>query len=212
MKLKKNLLRSSYLYVIADKNICWEKSLSEITCQAIKGNADIIQLRDKASPKGEVLKMSRILRKLLLKKNKLFIINDYVDIAKILDADGVHLGQNDIPIEIAREILGKDKIIGISCHSLKEAVEAEAAQADYIGIGPVFKTSTKPQIKPIGLGILMAVRNRIKIPAFAIGGINLHNINQVLSAGARRVSICSAICAKKNVFAAAKNFSEILHN
>lgn len=212
MELKRRLLRSSHLYIIADKHVCYSKSLPEITRQAIKGKADIIQLRDKASLKSEILKTAGILRNLLSEKNKLFIINDYVDIAKIIGADGVHLGQSDTPIQAAREILGKDKIIGISCHSLKEAIEAQAAQADYIGIGPVFKTSTKPQMKPIGLEILRAVMHRIRIPVFAIGGINLDNINQVLSTGAKRVSICSAILARKNVFAATNSFSEILHS
>lgn len=192
MKSKKELLKKSRLYAIIDKKTCGQKSLLEAADKIKSLGADIIQLRDKISDKAAILKDAYSLRRLLAKSKTLFIINDYLDIARITDADGIHLGQEDCSIKIARKILGKDKIIGLSCHSLKQAIEAQKQGADYIGIGPIFKTPTKPAAKPIGLKIIREIGRRLKIPFFAIGGIDKNNIKEVVACGAKRVAVTRA--------------------
>lgn len=199
MKSKKRLLKKARLYIIIDKKICGKRSVID-TANRIKDNGcAIVQFRDKRSGKDSILKDAFSLRKLLLNTRNLFIINDYLDIAKITDSDGIHLGQDDVSIETARIILGEDKIIGVSCHTLKQALNAQHRGADYISIGPIFKTSTKPEISnTLGLGIIKEIKNKIRIPFFVIGGINENNIERVLSSGAKRVAICSAICKAKD--------------
>lgn len=210
MKSKKRLLRKSRLYTIIDKEI--SKSRTIFTAGKIKGlGIDVIQLRDKISKKETILRDAQILHKILVNTKTVFIINDYIDIAKIVDSDGVHLGQNDLPLEIARKLLGEDKIIGISCHNLGQAIEAQNKGADYISIGPIFPTSTKPNYKVIGLDLIKKIRKMIHIPFFAIGGINDKNINNVLSSGVKRVAICSAISEAKNIPFMVNRIYKILH-
>jgi len=194
MKLRKRLLKKSLLYVILDKEICGLqfRLISESLAKNL--GLGIIQLRDKLSSKKSILREALLLQRLFFNTKTLFIVNDYLEIAKIVDCDGVHLGQDDTPIEIARKVLGRDKIIGISCHNLKQALRAQKYGADYIGIGPVFTTPAKPEYKAIGLNLIKKLNDKIKIPFFLIGGINLNNTNRVLSAGAKRIAVCRAIC------------------
>ncbi len=199
MKLKRKLLRNSRLYLIIDKETTGNKSIFGIASEIkASGITCIIQLRDKISKKADIVKEAYRLKKLLLKSSILFIINDYPDIAKITDCDGIHIGQEDINIALARGILGKEKTIGVSCHSLKQAKQAQNNGADYIGIGPVFTTPTKPEYKPVGLKMLSTVMKQLNIPAFAIGGINKDNIHQVTSAGANRIAVVRAVCQGKS--------------
>lgn len=189
MKSKKRLLEGSRLYVIIDKGQLKNKPLPEIINRAGKF-ADVIQLRDKLSKKEAVLRQAFLIKKLLTGTDKLFIINDYLDVAKIVDADGVHLGGEDISVRCARNILGKDKIIGSSCHALNEAIDAQQQGADYISFGPVFKTPLKPKTVPVGMDLIKKLNQKISIPFFVIGGINQDNLDEVLSAGARRIVVC----------------------
>jgi thiamine-phosphate pyrophosphorylase len=211
MKAKKNLLKKSRLYIILDKNIS-HRDIPD-TIARIKGSGvDIIQLRDKESKKEAILKDAFLLRRTLLNAKTLFIINDYLDVAKIVDSDGLHLGQQDSSLKIARKILGQDKIIGVSCHNLKQALQAQKEGADYLGVGPIFPTSTKPQTtKPIGLSLIKELKKKIKIPFFVIGGINQDNINKVLSSGIGRVAMCSAIFRTKDISSRIRYFSKILN-
>jgi thiamine-phosphate pyrophosphorylase len=163
------------------------------------GAADIVQLRDKVSDRKTVLKNARKLAKLFLKGKTIFIVNDYIDIAKVSGADGVHIGQDDLPIELVRKLLGKDKIIGVSCHSLKQARQAQRSGADYISIGPVFSTPTKPEYKPVGLTLIKKCKKVIKIPFFAIGGIDPSNVVKVMSCGGQRVVVCRALFKAKEL-------------
>lgn len=212
MTSKKGLLKKSWLYVIIDRKTCANNEIILKSPLISKGGADLIQYRDKDSSRETIIKNALLLRNLLLKTRTLFIVNDYLDVAKITDSDGLHLGQGDLPIEIARKILGRDKIIGISCHTLKQAVDAQKRGADYIGIGPIFKTPTKPAItRPAGLKLIKQVRGKIRIPFFAIGGINEETLGKVSSCGAKRVAVCSAICKASNVRNAVKKFYNILH-
>jgi thiamine-phosphate pyrophosphorylase len=208
---KKKLLRGSHLYVIADKEVLGRSSVCSLVNKIKDSGVDIIQLRGKESKKEVVLEDALALRKLLLDSDTFFIINDYLDIAKILDCDGVHLGQTDTPIEIARGVLGKDKVIGVSCHSLRQAQIAQDKGADYISIGPIFATSTKPEYKTIGPSLLKEIIKEIKIPFFAIGGINKNNVSEILSRGVKRIAVCSAVCGARNPPAIVKYFSKILY-
>lgn len=171
--------------------------------EAIAGGADVIQLRDKNATAKELIKVARPIRRLTRKAKVLFIINDRLKIAKAVDADGVHLGQDDSPIKVARSILGRNKIIGLSTHSLSQAKEAQKNGADYIGVGPIFATPTKPEYKAVGLDLIKKVKSAIKIPFVAIGGIDTSNIDEILSAGANRVAVVRAVCGAKNIRRAA---------
>ena len=210
MELKKKLLKKSHLYVIVDKVACGNRSLSCVV-NACKG-ADIIQLRDKYSGKQDLLKQAFLLKKVLSGTKQLFIINEYLDIAKIVDSDGIHLGQRDTSIEIARQILGNHKIIGLSCHSIKQAQDAQDRGADYIGIGPIFTTATKPGYKPIGREVINKLKETISIPFFAIGGINLSNIDKIKSSVAGRVAVCQAVLQAKNIRSSITYFNFKLKN
>ncbi len=196
---KRKLLKKSRLYAILDKQIAVNRPILKIAKQIVNCGVDIIQLRDKVSKKEEIIRESLGLRKLLLNSKALFIINDYLEIAKMVDSDGIHIGQEDLSIKLARKILGKDKIIGISCHSLKQAIKAQKEGADYISIGPVFPTPVKPEYKPVGLELINKIKARIKIPFFAIGHINQFNIDNVISMGARRVAVCRAIIEARDI-------------
>lgn len=213
MKQKRKLLKKSRLYVIIDKRVLRNRDLSNAVIKTRDAGAHIIQLRDKEQKKELILQNAYLLHKLLSKDNVIYIINDHLDIAKIVDSDGIHLGQNDISIEIARRVLGKDKIIGISCHSLKQAQIAQKNGADYIGIGPIFCTSTKPEnTKTINLKIIKILKKKIKIPFFVIGGINKNNIRLVTSRGVKRIAITSAILESKDISEATSYFSKILNS
>jgi len=152
-----------------------------------------VQYRDKEKSRREVYEQAVILRKLTKDLNAVFIVNDYADIALAVDADGVHLGQEDLPLREARKIMGWNKIIGISTHSLEQAEEAEREGADYIGFGPVFHTATKDAGEPKGTDALKDIKSAVRIPVVAIGGINLKNLKSVLDAGADAAAIASAI-------------------
>lgn len=189
------------LYVILDRELLIGKDLVDIAKELISGGVDLIQYRDKISTQDEIIKNAEELRKL----NFPIIINDYPYIAKRVDALGVHLGQGDMDIKSARKIL-PDKTIGRSTHNLKEAIQAQEDGADYIGIGPVFPTTTKKGAVPIGLEVLKEVAKKIDIPVFAIGGITLDNIDSVLATGIERVAIASAILCSDNIKETVKRF------
>jgi thiamine-phosphate pyrophosphorylase len=211
MKSKKKLLKKSRLYVIIDKETLGRRSIFDTVKKISNKGVDIIQFRDNASDKDDILKNARVLNKLLRNTKTVFIINDYIDIAKIVDSDGVHLGQDDLSVGITRRLLGKDKIIGISCHNLRQAQRAKAQGADYISIGPLFQTPTKPEYQPIDLNLIKAVKKKIKMPFFVIGGINENNINKVLSYGAKRIVVCRAVCQAKNTSFVIKKLNEAIN-
>lgn len=189
------------LYVILDQSVRQDKNKShiQIANDVIAGGAKILQLREKNLPDREIINIGRKIRKLTKKHKVLFIINDRVDLCLALDTDGVHLGQDDISVSIARSILGSGKIIGVSTHNLQEALKAQNDGADYISIGPIFHTDIKPDLKPVGINFIRRVRNKIKIPFFVIGGIKEKNLKLVLQAGAKGVAVISAIMCVENI-------------
>lgn len=194
MTSKKKLLKNSLLYLILDKDVCSEKKLPEVMEKAARGGADIIQFRDKTSSTRRMIELARPLVKIASSLKKIFIVNDRIEVAVAVDADGIHLGQDDAPVGLVRGILGKGKIIGISCHSLQDIKEARELGADYAGFGPVFKTKTKPLLEPKGIELLEKCLLLSNLPVFPIGGIEQGNLGQVVAAGARRMACCREIC------------------
>jgi thiamine-phosphate pyrophosphorylase len=151
-----------------------------------------MQYREKEKTRRAIYEEALKLRHVTRRFNATLIINDYADIARAVDADGVHLGQDDLPLDKARNIM-KDRIIGISTHNLAQAKDAEAGGADYIGFGPVFHTTTKDAGKPVGVENLRMVKENVNIPVMAIGGINPDNLTSVIDAGADAVAVATAI-------------------
>lgn len=205
-QLKKRQLKNCRLYVIIDEKTAAGRSLAGIARKAIAGGVDIIQLRPMPETLAkEISGIAGSIRNIAKKAGCLFIINDRVDIAYATDADGVHLGQGDLPIETARAVLGPDKIVGISTHSVKQAIKAQKEGADYISVGPVFRTPTKAEYAPVGLGLIEKISARIKIPFFAIGGINQDNVNKVIAMGAHRIAVVRAVINASDIEKAAVN-------
>ncbi len=197
------------LYFIADFESSKGKDLVWIVEEAVKGGATVVQLRAKSISTREFLDISMKIHSFLKKKRVPLIINDRIDIALALDADGVHLGQKDMPLQIARKILGKEKIIGISVNNIEEAMEAENNGADYLGVGPVFPTTTKPDVRaPLGIEGLRKIREKIKIPIIAIGGINKSNVHEVYSTGVDGIAVVSAIILSPDPCQAAEKLIE----
>lgn len=168
-------------------------TLKEIVTVVLSAGVRCIQYREKDKARRDIYREALILRKLTNEFGAAFIVNDYTDIALAVDADGVHLGQEDLPLKEARRILGKRKIIGVSTHSTEEAIAAEAGGADYMGFGPIFHTKTKDAGKPKGVTALKEIKKLIKIPVVAIGGIKAENLESVIDSGADAVAVSSGI-------------------
>ena len=187
------------LCFIADSEGAAGRDILRLIGEAVEGGATIIQLRGKKWTSREFLDVGMKAFRYLRPKKIRLIVNDRVDIALACKADGVHLGQDDMPLPYAREILGKNRIIGISVVRPDEAEAAEKAGADYIGAGPVFRTMSKEDIGPfLGIEGLRTIREKVKIPILAIGGISAANVADVISAGADGVAVISAIAAAEN--------------
>jgi len=191
------------LYVITTESK--ERSHIDVAKAAIEAGISIIQYRDKNSSSKILFERAKELRKLTESSDALLIINDRIDIAIAINADGVHLGQDDIYLDVARKILGYDYIIGISATSYDEAIAASKSGADYIGLGPIFPTPSKVDAAPpIGIEGLVEVRQDVKIPIVAIGGITAENIEGVVLAGADGIAVISAVASAPNMVEAAK--------
>ncbi len=209
----KEKIKNWHLYVILDKKLANEKSYEEIVNDVIKGGADVIQLRDKSVSKDELIEIGKKLCRLTKQANISFIVNDYPDVAKAIDADGVHIGQGDISFVEAKKIIGSEKIVGISTHNKEQVLEAIKIGADYIGVGPVFQTISKENPDPVvGIDLIKWVSQRCEIPFVAIGGINLNNLDNVLSAGAECIAVISAIMKSDDILKMTKSFKEKIDN
>ncbi|MCQ4087855.1 thiamine phosphate synthase [Saccharibacillus sp. JS10] len=198
------------LYAITGENFHPGRSLEEVMEQAILGGADIVQFRDKSSGKHELLQKAKSLRQLTRRYGVPLIVNDHIDLALEVNADGVHLGQGDVSLTEARHRLGS-KIIGISTHALQEAVAAQQNGADYIGVGPIYATQTKADVvDPVGLDYIREVSPHVSIPYVAIGGIKLSNVDAVIEAGATRICAVSEIVGSDDPAAVCRAFLEKL--
>ncbi|MBM3252716.1 MAG: thiamine phosphate synthase [Candidatus Omnitrophica bacterium] len=203
-------MREFNLYAIIDRLSSKSKDLVEIAEALCKGGADVIQLREKTLSTKELIKAGLKIRRITRKFDTLLMVNDRIDVAYAIGADGVHLGQEDLPIEFARKIFDGRKTIGISTHSLRQALLAQRNGADYIGVGPIFATPTKPEYKPVGLKFIREVRNYIKIPFVAIGGIDEENLEEVIKAGASRVAVVRVLMNTEDICNTTRTFKEKL--
>lgn len=187
------------LYAIVDTQCLNNRNHVEVARQIINGGAKVIQLRDKCSTEKALLPVALELKDLCARHDVLFIVNDYLDIALACGADGLHVGQDDLPVEYARKLLPQDKVLGCSVTSVEQALAAESAGADYIAAGSVYLTASKDNVKVIGLECLSSIKKAIKIPLVAIGGINRDNAREVCAAGADAVSVISAILKANDI-------------
>jgi thiamine-phosphate pyrophosphorylase len=193
------------LYLVTDKNLSLGRNNLEIIRAAVGGGVTIIQLREKELSGRAFYEEGLRVKEFLNSRSIPLIINDRIDIALAIDADGVHVGQEDIPVVAARRILGPDKIIGASVSTPEEAREAEAAGADYLGLSPIFVTATKPELtKQIGIDGIRPIRQAVKIPIVGIGSMNAKNAFEAVSAGLDGVAVISGIVSRNDVAAAAR--------
>lgn len=195
------------LCVVTDPRLARGKDHVAIAQAALAGGADMIQLRDKAGALRALLPQARAIRGLCRAAGALFIVNDRLDLALAAGADGVHVGQEDLPAEAARRLLPPGGILGVSTHNREQAEAARAAGADYIGFGPMFPTGTKETgYTPRGLEALREIRAAVPLPILAIGGVTLENVAAVIAAGATAPAVISAVVAAADVEAAAAEF------
>ena len=190
----------SPVYLITDPLLCLETPLSkghslfDVVEQALQGGVSFVQYRAKNDSRREKYETAVGLREILDRYSATLIVNDDIDLALAARADGVHLGQDDLPLRVARKVLGEKMIVGASTHSLEEAIRAEAEGADYIGLGPIFPTETKKNaVPPLGTRSISEVKREVQIPLYAIGGIRLEHLPELLAAGADGVAVVSGM-------------------
>lgn len=200
------------LYLVTDRELSLGRNNLSIVKSAVRGGVSCVQLREKNSSTREFIKQGLLLRDFLAVQNILLIINDRLDVALAIGADGVHLGKTDMPVSMAKKIVGKSMIIGMSAECLDDAVRAEKEGADYIGVGPIFSTETKTDTgPPIGLDGLSQIRKVVNIPLIAIGGLNHSNAGAVIKRGADGIAVVSAIVSSKDPEKAAKELKTIIN-
>lgn len=188
------------VYVLTDRQLSRGRSEQEIVAAAISGGATAIQLRWKIGPLSEAAKVGRELREMCRATGVLFVVNDRVDLALALGADAVHLGDEDLPLAAARRIVGDDMVVGYSPATLLDAIQAPRLGADYVGVGPVYRTSTKPDAgEAVGVHRIEEVARSLSIPVVGIGGITADNAAPVIKAGAAGVAVISAVVAAEDV-------------
>jgi len=192
------------LYLVTDRKLSLGRSLLEVIKPAVDGGVTVVQLREKEIDSREFYREAMGIKVFLDSRNIPLIINDRLDIALAIDAAGVHLGQEDLPIDVARKILGPGKVIGASVFTPDEALQAEAMGADYLGLSPIFVTATKPELmNQIGLEGIGPIRRATRLPLIGIGSMNETNACSVIRAGLDGVAVVSAICCKPDACAAA---------
>ncbi len=204
--MKKNIPLG--LYGITAENFANGKSNIECVQEMIKNDIKIIQYREKYKSMKAKAKEAKEIAKICKDSGVVFIVNDHVDIAMLVEADGVHIGQDDMDIKDVRKIVGKDMIIGVSTHCKEDAIRAVKEKADYIGVGPIYKTTTK-DTNPVGIEYLEYVVKNINIPFVAIGGIKEYNMDKIIKAGAKTVCLVSEIVGAKDMSLKIQNLKNI---
>ena len=200
------------LYLVTDRTNKTDKEFLNIIEEAIKGGVTVVQIREKDADTLEFYNISNKVKEICSKYNVPLIINDRIDIALAIDADGVHIGQSDMPIKIARKLIGNDKILGISAHNIQEAKEAEENGADYLGVGAIFSTSTKKDANDVSIDTLKEITSNVDIPTVAIGGINLDNVEKLKDTNISGISVVSAIMNAENPKIASENLLRKIKN
>lgn len=193
------------LYLVTDQKILSGKSLEEAVEQAIFGGCSIVQLREKDTDGRVFFETAKRLREMTAKFSVPLIINDRVDIAMAVGADGVHLGQKDLPCKEVRALLGNDRLIGVSAATVAEAVQAERDGADYLGVGAMHVTATKQNTRPVTPSLLAEITGAVSIPVVAIGGISGENVNELQHTGIHGVAVVSAVLGAPNISDAARS-------
>jgi thiamine-phosphate pyrophosphorylase len=206
-------LQSARFYAILDTGYVAPDRLFAVAAEIVKGGVDILQFRAKGWAQAEVVRVGQGVREIIDRageKKPLFILNDHPGLAEEIGADGVHVGQDDLPVSLAREQAGAERLIGKSTHSLDQAIAAEREGPDYIGVGPLFATPTKPDYVPVGLGLIAQVAEKVRVPQFCIGGVNERTLPDVLSAGARRIVIVSDLLKSTDIRSYCARVREVL--
>ena len=199
------------LYVVTDSDLSRGRSDREIARMAYEGGADAVQLRMKHADGGEMLSEAIAIREIADDLCKIFIVNDRVDVAMASGADGVHLGQSDIPASVARDLMGEEALIGVSVTNVEQALKAVEDGADYLGVGSIFNTSTKPDaVQALGLSPIFEIKQAVDVPVVAIGGINRGNIQDVIRAGADSAAVVSAVVSQDDPRAAAHELRDLI--
>ncbi len=198
------------LYLVTDRMILGKRDLFLSVEEAIKGGVSIVQLREKNISTLKFYKLAEKIKVITDKYNVPLIINDRVDIALAINSEGLHIGQDDMPTSIARELLGMNKILGVSTSNLKESLKAEKEGADYLGVGAVFITDTKDNTNNVSVEELRKIKSSVNIPVVGIGGINETNIHKVIERKIDGVAVASAILGKKNIFNASRRLYNIM--
>jgi len=207
MKCSKNDL---LLYAVTDRSWLDGREMKEVIRESLEGGVTFLQLREKKLSREEFLAEAREIRELCHEYNVPFIVNDDVEIARLVDADGVHVGQSDMEAGLVREQLGDDKIIGVSARTVDQALLAQERGADYLGVGAVFGTSTKDDAKKLELETVKAICEAVTIPVVAIGGVSLENIKELKGSGVCGAAVVSAIYAQPDIKKAAMELKKEL--
>jgi len=199
------------LYLVTDRGMARDRSTLEIVRAAVNGGATVVQLREKNCSTREFIEQALAVKDFLKARRVPLIVNDRLDVAQAVQADGVHLGQTDMPLELAKGILGDSMIIGISAESLKDAIAAEKGGADYLGVSPIYATPTKTDTAPpLGPAGLREIRKAVRLPLVGIGGLNRENAAEVIRSGADGVAVVSAIVAADDPEAAATALKKVI--
>jgi thiamine-phosphate pyrophosphorylase len=198
------------LYVVTDSRLVDGRSLTGVIEAAIRGGAGVIQYREKSANTLRMVAMARELCQVCRRLGAVFLVNDRLDVALAVDADGVHVGQKDMPVALARSLLGPEKLLGVSVQDARALNEAESQGADYLSLSPVFATPTKPDHEePLGLETVKALAGSSRLPVVAIGGINRANVAEVMRAGAHGVCVISAVLGAPDPERAARELYEL---
>lgn len=209
-------LASARLYAIVDTGYVEPERVPYIAEQLVLGGVDLIQLRAKKPPLAAIAELGKKMRAIIPpagdNASVLFILNDHPELVSEIDADGIHVGQDDLSVDAARAQAGAEVIVGKSTHSLNQAIAAEKEGANYIGVGPIYATPTKPDYIPVGPALIGQIRANVRIPQFCIGGINEQTLPEVIAAGARRAVIVSALLQSGDIPAYCQRVREAMQN
>ncbi len=206
--MRRDALQPPILCLVTDRNATAGRSLEQSVLEAVRSGVKLVQLREKGLSARELYNLGCSLRDPVREAGAALVVNDRVDVALALGVDGVHLGGGSLPVREARALVGGEKLVGVSVHSLEEALQAEADGADYLGLGTIFETRSHPGRPPAGLELISRVIRAVRIPVVAIGGINRRNARLVMEAGAQGVAVITAILSADDVSDATRSLWE----